>query len=756
MNRRSWFFIFSVLVLLTGGGNALLAQKFQVKALTEAGDTLLAAGVPVHLLSYNGAGKELPQLTITTDSLGAGEFWLGLPIQFQINVEGYQTVSVLITEGPPNPLIFFLKPAIANLDPQVITAQYAPTTADHSLYKVRVIDSKRIEAQAAVNLADLLSKELNIRLSQDNAIGATAMSMAGIGGQNIKILIDGVPMIGRMDGNLDLSQINLNNIERIEIVEGPLSVMYGTDALAGVVNLITKKGISKKWQSGLHTYYESVGKYNVDLHAGVAIKLKNKIRFSAGRNFFDGWSPTPQIRSEVWRPKQQYFGNLIFERDLGKWKLNYSLNGLHETIENKGKPIVTSRRAYAFDEYFYTRRLDNTLQLNGYIQKERYLDFTFGYSHFDRTKNTFYKDLVSLEKNITPNREQQDTAVFRRMTARGVYSMNKAQAKFNYQLGYDVFYEWGFGQRILNNEQVMGDWAVFGSIEYRPIRRLAIRPGFRLSYNTLYSAPPTPALNLRYDFNEKWALRTSYARGFRAPSLKELYLDFVDANHNITGNPKLKAEYSHYVSVGLQWKRVGKKSVTTAEASLYGNDLKDRIFLGQQAVGGQIGDPNAPLPFTYVNLAGFTAVGAQGSVRYRRQQLSIEAGTAFNGNQVASQNVKSPMVFSPEMNLNATYDLKKLKSRIALFYKFNGRLQSFAVVSDTELMPFFVGSYHTIDATVSKNFWDNKITLTVGGKNLLDVQNVLAQSGGGAHTAGSSSQPIAMGRTFFAGLRFNW
>ena len=67
------------------------------------------------------------------------------------------------------------------------------------------------------------------------------MSVQGLSGENVKILIDGVPVVGRLNGNVDLSQINLTNIERVEIVEGPLSVNYGTNALAGTINLITKK-----------------------------------------------------------------------------------------------------------------------------------------------------------------------------------------------------------------------------------------------------------------------------------------------------------------------------------------------------------------------------------------------------------------------------------------------------------------------------------------------------------------------------------
>ena len=72
-----------------------------------------------------------------------------------------------------------------------------------------------------------------------------------------------MPVIGRMNGSLDLSQINVNNIERVEMIEGPMSVNYGTNALAGVINLITKDNVEGV-QLNTNAYYESVGQYNLD------------------------------------------------------------------------------------------------------------------------------------------------------------------------------------------------------------------------------------------------------------------------------------------------------------------------------------------------------------------------------------------------------------------------------------------------------------------------------------------------------------
>jgi outer membrane receptor for ferrienterochelin and colicins len=119
----------------------------------------------------------------------------------------------------------------SELETFVVTAQYEKTTKEKAVNKIRVISREKIDALAAVNLGDVLKNELNIRLSQDNILGSF-MSLQGISGQNVKILIDGIPIIGRLSGNIDVSQINLNNIERIEIVEGPLSTIYGSDSLA--------------------------------------------------------------------------------------------------------------------------------------------------------------------------------------------------------------------------------------------------------------------------------------------------------------------------------------------------------------------------------------------------------------------------------------------------------------------------------------------------------------------------------------------
>ena len=147
------------------------------------------------------------------------------------------------------------------LDEVVITAQYEPVPKNESINAIRTISANEIEERAAVNLNDVLRKELFFRVGQDNILGSQ-LSMQGISGENVKIMIDGVPVVGRLNGNIDLTQLNLNNIERIEIVEGPLAVNYGSNALAGTINLITKTAKTNETAASAEFFTESIGHFN--------------------------------------------------------------------------------------------------------------------------------------------------------------------------------------------------------------------------------------------------------------------------------------------------------------------------------------------------------------------------------------------------------------------------------------------------------------------------------------------------------------
>ena len=105
-----------------------------------------------------------------------------------------------------------------------------------------------------------------------------------------------MPVIGRMNGNIDISQLNLYNVDHIEVIEGPMSVIYGSNALAGVINIITKENKNTRLSAFGKGYIESVGIYNFDL--GASWKKKDHVfSLSGGRNFFDGYTTNVSLSS---------------------------------------------------------------------------------------------------------------------------------------------------------------------------------------------------------------------------------------------------------------------------------------------------------------------------------------------------------------------------------------------------------------------------------------------------------------------------
>ncbi|OYW20737.1 MAG: hypothetical protein B7Z54_00300 [Sphingobacteriales bacterium 12-47-4] len=230
------------------------------------------------------------------------------------------------------------------LEEVIITGQYRPQTVKNSVYQVRTISKERIIKQGATRLQDVLMSELNIRFNQDVATGGSNITMMGLTGQNVKILIDGLPLIGRQgtSNEININQIDINTIERIEIVEGPMSVIYGADALAGVINIITKKSGPGLFSVNARLHEESVGReYGIQqgIHnqsVGISYRFRNwDIGGQLGRNYFGGWKDTAIGRELVWHKKDQILGSGYIGWNKNGLNLRYRIDGLDEIITRR-------------------------------------------------------------------------------------------------------------------------------------------------------------------------------------------------------------------------------------------------------------------------------------------------------------------------------------------------------------------------------------------------------------------------------------
>jgi outer membrane receptor for ferrienterochelin and colicins len=680
---------------------------------------------------------------------------------YQITVQGFgfDKFNKKITGAQIKQLRnIYLDPSNINLEEVIVTAQYEPVTIEKSVQKVSVIDKDKIQQMGAVNLKDVLTNQLNVRLQQDNVLGA-GMSLQGLSGQNVKILVDGVPVIGRLDGNIDLSQINMNNVERIEFIEGPLSVQYGTNALAGTINIITKKTLTKKITLGATSYYESIGTYNFSGDMSYLLK-KHSLQINGGRNFFDGWSPyeksfqlskrslADSTRSIPWNPKEQYFVGLAYQYGLKKMALGFKSAYFNEVILNRGMPLPVYQEE-AFDDYYYTKRLDNSLSISGKLTKHWSLNAVSSYNFYKRIKKTMFKDLTTLNEILSPNTSDHDTSIYTLTMARGSFIYKKPLSKISYELGYDLNYESAFGKRIEGRKKHMGDYALFATMEYK-IFTLVIKPGVRYGYNTNYNTPVVPSLNVKWSITNHHILRASYARGFRAPSLKELQFDFNDVNHQINGNENLKAEQSNNYSIAYNYNRDIRKCKLKFDVSFFYNSVYNLISLQQI---------ENTVAYSYFNRARFKSLGIQLGNSLNFKRLFIQGGFNYTGRYNGlAVGVNSPeFSFSPEFLMNASYKWLKPKIVIALFYKYNGKVPSYISIDGGTVITGLTDDYHIMDATISKLVWGSRMNLTVGCKNMFDVQNIKSVNGvGGAHSVSSSSVPLSTGRTYFIKLAFNF
>lgn len=753
--------VFSMaLVALCGLSNLARAQRIRILEPYEGG-----AAVSAHI-RFTESGTDKSVYVIANERGEAvipGEL-KAYPLMLEIRYLGANSIQDTLLR--PEDRSYRLTESAVSMNEVVITGQYEPDIAARSVHSVKVISRKKIDMMAAQNLRDVLSNELNIRFSEDNVLGSS-MSIQGISGQNVKIMIDGIPVTGRLNGNIDLSQINLNNIERIEIVEGPLAVNYGTDALAGTVNLITRSGQKGVFSVNGDMYYESNGQYNITAGAGIQ-KKNHTLQLHGGRHYFDGWNAgdaaflykselrADSNRFQSWKPKEQWFGGVNYLHSLGDFTIRLTSDVFDEAVINRGYPRAPYGES-AFDDTYRTLRWTNGLHVNGKIGSNYRLSLVAGYNHYQREKNTFIKDLTTLEQKLSTAEGDQDTTLFKTFMSRGNLVSVRPEAKLNFELGYDLTHEMSSGLKIKDGSRHMGDYALFATSEYKPVEQLTIKPGLRAAYNTQYKAPLIPSLHLRYAFplggninKESITIRASYARGFRAPSLKELYFDFVDLNHNIQGNPELKAEYSDNFMAGLVWKKIHNQTVFELNWNNFFNRIENRIIMAFADHSGTL--------YTYANIGDHRTLGSSvgGSLALEHFKASATAGVVgYSSGPDSLSRSDGRIAFTPEFRTNLLYEFMSLGLSLNVFYKYTGEVPAYYQDSDGGLYENVLEDFHTMDFSLVKTFDKGRYTITAGSKNLFNVTTLQGNASTGVHSGGSGSSPYSMGRTYFVRLNLN-
>lgn len=649
---------------------------------------------------------------------------------------------------------------VNSLNEVVVTGQFSPQSMRNSVYNIRVINQEQIRLRGATNIQSILSTELGMRFSNDLTLGTTDVELMGMSGQNVKILLDGVPVIDRGSTRESLGQIDINNVEKIEIVEGPMSVSYGSDALAGVINIITKKSrgvkaltvnarVLEETAGDEYSAFSGAGTH----HQSLGVSWQNSRFEAAGgvtRNFFGGWQGNASGRKMEWMPKEQYlpYAQVGFRKDaFSAW---YRFNGTDETLKSLGNTYtnINNNHESATDQFYITKRWFHQLQSEYRINATNSLSLAAAYTDYSRSTQTTEIDLVTDRRTLSPGGNQDKsifTTSFLRFTAQ-----HRLSPVISLQHGLDINLNASSGERIEGSPEI-NDYAYFASSEIKVGSKINLRPGLRFIYNSVYDAPPViPSVNTKFTLAKGLDLRAAYARGFRSPALRELYFTFFDASHSIRGNQNLKAETSDSFNAYLSYQAIDRQEIrwNTTLGTFY-NIFDNLITIGI--------DPADPGINTYLNVDKHktTGVTLNNTVYWKNLYATLGFSAIGRYNSFSESEDVEEFLWTPEVNSNLRYNFPAIASSISLFLKYSGKLPRFIAETTstgvtgrrTEIEGFTMA-----DLTFNKVFY-KYFTLNAGVKNLFGVTRLTNTNtdSGGAHSTGGAV-PMSYGRSYFLGL----
>ncbi|MFB1004521.1 MAG: TonB-dependent receptor plug domain-containing protein, partial [Bacteroidia bacterium] len=506
--------------------------------------------------------------------------------------------------------------SIYELMETIVTDIHSNKNLNNTVLNISKISAKKIEELGAVDLRDALSFQNNIRLSRDNAIGSSGITMMGIGGDNVKLLIDGVPVIGRLFNNLDLEQFNLENVKQIEVIRGPMSVIYGSNALAGTINIVTNNTNTKP-RFNLNANYETDGQYALTGTASKSFKKKHFVTLSGGRTMFTGWSADNVDRTFDWIPKEQYTGRVQYSYKHKNATINLRSELLRSKLLDRGSPLLPYKEA-AVDQHYTNQRFDNSLSYSNEIGNSS-IQMILGNNNFNRIKNKYYRNLITLEDVLVEGEEEQDTQTFNASVFRTIYGFDKART-FGIEtlIGFDGNYEVGTGNRIKNDKQDQLDAALFVSAEKQLTSYALIRGGARYAYNSAFESPLLYSLQTKFTLPKSQIIKLAYGKGFRAPSLKELHLNFNDSRHEVFGDSTLNSETSHsFTASYVKFYTARKAQMSTTVDGFYNNiDNKIELII------------TGPIQAKYGNIGKYQSVGGDISQKILYEDFGLNA--SFN------------------------------------------------------------------------------------------------------------------------------
>ena len=494
------------------------------------------------------------------------------------------------------------------LEPVVVTASHSPKALKDAPVVTRLITLHDIKITDATNIQDLLIQEIpglefGFAMSQE-----TSLNMSGFGGNAVLFLVDGERMAGETMDNVDYSRMNLDNVGRIEIVKGASSALYGSNAVGGVVNIISRENI-EPWTANANSRYSSFGH---EWRHGASFSF-NKGKWNSQTSFqhtaidpvdLPKAHSSMEIAQELLKKAQGLpYDESVLTDDSNlsrlygqktynvKERLTWRAND-HLTFVGRGGYFFRTSERDTHDYHFngYSGGLKGRYAWN----HERHLELSYAFDQYD--KANFMPDGTRTHDHDYSNRQHVLHALYSHS-----FGNNALILGADYMNDYLSTYQFATGTSHSQNN--IDGYAQF---DWNITEQLNIVGSVRYDY---FSASAQKAFTERLAvvYKMPWmTFRANYASGFRAPTLKEMYMHFDMGNmgYMLRGNPDLKPEKSNNFNVAIErtnrirnsgfldgrynftlmgYCNVFDKRITTIDGGLY-NGMESALYWNEDGI----------------------------------------------------------------------------------------------------------------------------------------------------------------------------